>query len=168
MRSVKYDGCIVFENGDVIGVSGKKLKPAFNKDGYPTAKFGSRTRTIHRVLYECFKGGIPKGLEIDHIDGDRTNNSLDNLEAVTHKENIRRAALKGSYKNNPLRQGQKHGRAILDDMQVLTIRTMAKKEPNGMGDGWSHVELAKLYGVSATRIYGIRSNREWKHLPCAD
>lgn len=42
---------------------------------------------VHRFIWECFNGPIPNGLEIDHIDGDPTNNKLENLKIGTHKEN---------------------------------------------------------------------------------
>lgn len=42
----------------------------------------------HRVIWHYFNGEIPIGLQIDHIDGNRKNNRLDNLRLVTHKENM--------------------------------------------------------------------------------
>jgi hypothetical protein len=42
---------------------------------------------IHRLVYLTFMGDIPKGLEINHLDGDTTNNRVDNLEVVTPAEN---------------------------------------------------------------------------------
>lgn len=138
-----------------------------NRDGYLDVYYCKKNWRSHRLLYTIFIGEIPSGLEIDHVDGNRKNNSIDNLEVVTHKENIRRAAEKGSYKNNALRSGSSHGRSILDDMQVLTIRTMPKRAKNGRGSGVSNTELAKLYGVSVTRIVNIRNGKEWKMLPNA-
>ena len=44
-------------------------------------------RRAHRVVYETFVGKIQYGLVIDHIDGCKVNNSLDNLRMVTHSEN---------------------------------------------------------------------------------
>ena len=46
--------------------------------------------TIHRIVAETFIESIPKGYDIDHIDGDKSNNSVTNLEIVTHQENMRR------------------------------------------------------------------------------
>ena len=45
-------------------------------------------RRLHRVVYETFVGKIPKGLEIDHIDGDKHNNDITNLRAVTRSQNM--------------------------------------------------------------------------------
>lgn len=51
-----------------------------------------KMHSIHRLVYEAFVGKINDGYELDHIDTDRTNNSLSNLRIVTSQEN----------KNNPL------------------------------------------------------------------
>ena len=85
------------------------------KPYYPEIEYTPNKRTvrqrctlgrIHRLVWEAFNGPIPKGLEIDHIDTDGTNNRLDNLRLVTHTENM----------NNPLskqhasdsKRGEKH------------------------------------------------------------
>ena len=45
---------------------------------------------VHRVVWEAFNGSIPKGFEINHIDGNGGNNRLDNLELVMHSENLKK------------------------------------------------------------------------------
>lgn len=45
-------------------------------------------RRGHRLIYETFVGKIKSGLEIDHKDGNKHNNKLTNLRAVTHSENM--------------------------------------------------------------------------------
>ena len=45
---------------------------------------------VHRLVYECFIS--PKYDVINHIDGNKTNNCVENLESVTHKENMQKAA----------------------------------------------------------------------------
>ena len=47
--------------------------------------------SMHRLMWEIYNGAIPKGYEIDHIDRNPSNNSLDNLRLVTHSENARNA-----------------------------------------------------------------------------
>ena len=46
---------------------------------------------VHRFIYECIKGDIPNGLQINHIDSNRQNNCIDNLEVVTQSENMQHA-----------------------------------------------------------------------------
>ena len=52
------------------------------KDGKYTHKL------IHRLVWEAFNGPIPGRLEINHKDLDKTNNHIDNLELVTHQQNL--------------------------------------------------------------------------------
>lgn len=42
---------------------------------------------VHRLVYETFVGEIPDGYEIDHINRNKTDNRLENLRLVTHKQN---------------------------------------------------------------------------------
>ena len=52
------------------------------KDGRYTKKL------VHRLVWEAFHGEIPARLEINHKDLDKTNNRLDNLDLVTHQDNL--------------------------------------------------------------------------------
>lgn len=44
---------------------------------------------LHRAMWETFKGDIPEGFHIDHIDTDKANNNIENLRCVTPAENNR-------------------------------------------------------------------------------
>ena len=46
-----------------------------------------RSIKVHRLVYMTFVGDIPQGYQIDHIDGDASNNNLENLRCVTPREN---------------------------------------------------------------------------------
>ena len=48
---------------------------------------------LHNIIYAWYKGEVPLGYEVDHLDGDTFNNSPENLELVTHAENVRRQSL---------------------------------------------------------------------------
>lgn len=48
-------------------------------------------RAVHRVVWEAFNGPIEGRLEINHKDLNRANNRLDNLELVTHQQNVQHA-----------------------------------------------------------------------------
>jgi len=81
-------------DGTVINLkNGKELIP-YRHRGYSKIKLtndkGKRIAwRINRLVYEAHLGTIPKGYEIDHIDGDRSNNNLDNLRMVTRQQNIK-------------------------------------------------------------------------------
>lgn len=46
---------------------------------------------VHRLIWECFNGLIPKNMDINHIDGNPINNNLNNLELTSHKINCQKA-----------------------------------------------------------------------------
>lgn len=52
---------------------------------------------INRLVYMAFNGEIPEGYEVDHIDGDRFNNSIDNLQILTPEENSAKRAYEPKF-----------------------------------------------------------------------
>ena len=87
--------------------------------------------------------------EVDHIDGNKKNPSADNLEWVSHQENVRRAAARGSY------SGERNSRAILNKYEVIFIR-----EANKLGI--TQRMLSKKMGVSKYTIADIMRGKTWK------
>ena len=88
-----YD--VTYSDGLIIS-KGKDCKQMMGKDGYKIVylwdvDFGKYRRVdVHKVVALLAVPGYKKGLEVDHKDGNKTNNSPENLEWVTHKENMRR------------------------------------------------------------------------------
>ena len=61
-------------------ISAKELKVHMDGYGYPSVNIGEKTFRVHRLVAEAAIGGpLPKGAEIHHVDGDKTNNSPGNL-----------------------------------------------------------------------------------------
>ena len=92
----KYD---ISSEGKVRNaITGRILKPGRNQKGYLTIvlyKNGTpHTKKIHRLVADTFYDGNFDKLEVNHIDGNKTNNFIGNLEWCTGSENI-----KHSYKN---------------------------------------------------------------------
>jgi hypothetical protein len=52
-----------------------------------------------RLMYEAFKGNIPKGMTVNHIDENKTNDDIRNLELLTIGDNVRYSAKKRKLKN---------------------------------------------------------------------
>lgn len=80
-------------------VSGELLKPFSGSRKYLSVDLGYAEKpkrvTVHKLVMETFNPeGYFEGAEVDHIDGDKTNNKLSNLEWVTHDENMRRWAVR--------------------------------------------------------------------------
>lgn len=67
--------------------AGKEAMTAVRR-GYRVGNIFSRTYSAHRVIWAIVTGDWPEG-DVDHIDGDRTNNRLANLRDVSRQENLR-------------------------------------------------------------------------------
>ena len=65
------------------------------KDGYATVMIGEVNHKVHRIVWKMAHGNDP--MEIDHIDGDKGNNRLENLRSVSRGANLRNKSL---YANN--------------------------------------------------------------------
>ena len=85
-----------FENYEVsnygnVRRNGKVLKCSRHSQGYRYFQLKRSDRRVnylvHHLVAQQFIGDRPKGLIIDHIDRDRTNNHVDNLRYTTYKEN---------------------------------------------------------------------------------
>lgn len=74
---------------------GRVLRPGKSKDGYLKVELFNDSkpcsRYVHRLVVEAFIGGIPAGLEVNHISGQKVDNCLENLEVVTHAMNTQHA-----------------------------------------------------------------------------
>jgi hypothetical protein len=90
----------------------RPLKPALVKH-YPTVclcKEGVYARrSVHRLVWEAFNGNIPGRLEVNHKDLDRANNRLENLELLTHRENVNHAHAIYADERTHLPKGSRHG-----------------------------------------------------------
>lgn len=67
--------------------AGKKAGNVNNSTGYVEVKLNSIKLRVHRVVYLMFNGHMDQGLLIDHIDGNRINNTPLNLRVVNQSEN---------------------------------------------------------------------------------
>jgi hypothetical protein len=89
----KYRGVYANKSGTIIGVFGGVLKPYENSKGYQRVKVQGKDIFVHKFVWETYKGLVDSsdGLTINHIDGNKKNNSLSNLRRVTMSENAQHA-----------------------------------------------------------------------------
>ena len=75
------------------------MSPMVKKDGYcqiHLQRNGAVSRRyIHRLVVEAFCGKIPEDRQVNHVDGDKSNNKIANLEIVSAAENIQHAIRSG-------------------------------------------------------------------------
>lgn len=151
----------------------KHLTPSVSSKGYISVclsrgrKKTQRVIRVHRLVATAFLGPEPEGKEVNHIDTNRTNARLSNLEYVTHDQNMKHAARLGRMNPgprgpNPNRQGEKSAAAKLTDQNVIDIR-------HAILSGVTGNALAKQYGVTSMSISMIKSGKSWGHLSeCRD
>lgn len=113
-------------------LSRKKLHQTKEKNGYLTVILvddnGEKHKWyVHRLLYNVFVGKIKIGYEVDHIDGDRTNNHLDNLRMITHRENANTETAKQRYKRANARDQGKYDRLRLERARTKRAEKNAKR-----------------------------------------
>lgn len=107
---------------------------------------------VHRLVMAAFVGPCPDGMEVNHKDGDKLNNNLDNLEYVTRLENIHH-----SHRIGRGRRGECHGMSIFNNQQVIEIRERFK-------NGEFMRALARHYKCSRGCIKHIVIRKSWKHI----
>ena len=91
-----YPNYGITREGNVISLrTGRPLKPGISKDGYARVSLSrdgkTHTHTIHSLMADAFLGPRPEGWQVDHLNHNRSDNRLENLEYVTPLENTHRS-----------------------------------------------------------------------------
>lgn len=91
--------------GRVFNRSGKELKQWLTRDGYCMVRLCrngyEKSCSVHRLVADAFFDGNHDGYEVNHIDGDKQNNFVGNLEWVTRSENLQHS-YKANLRKSPL------------------------------------------------------------------
>lgn len=151
----KYE---ISKTGIIRNIITKKPKKQYlNSMGYPMISISHKNQSnphrVHRLLANTFIPNPENLPEINHKDGNKTNNHLNNLEWCTHLENMNHAFTTGLANNT----GIQNGMSKLNDMQAKEIKLLLDK-------GISQYKISKLYNVSRSAILKIKLNKTWKHV----
>lgn len=138
----------------------KIMKPAIDGSGYLRTMLIrddgiTHTIKVHRIIAQTFIDNPENKPEVNHKNGIKTDNSINNLEWCTRTENIRHCIDNGWMVAH---HGEKNGFSILKEYQVREIRD--KFEPRV----YTRKMLAKEYGVKESTIKDIVIGKSWKHL----
>lgn len=106
---------------------------------------------VHRLVAIAFIPNPNNYPQVNHIDGNKSNNSVSNLEWCSVLQNMRHSWDIGLRKSKSLEQSPR-AKLVNNDVEHII-----KSDKKGS-------ELAKQYGVSCTAIYNIRSGRSWSKL----
>ena len=154
LGNVKSLSRIILRNGKYPFLSKEKLlKINVNKFGYSYISLENNGEQkyflIHRLVGIAFILNNENKSDINHINGVKTDNIVNNLEWNTRKENIRHSVVNGLTSI-----GEKHYCAKLTEKQVLEIRESNLKQK----------DLAVFYKVNGSLISSIKTRKKWKHI----
>jgi hypothetical protein len=131
---------------------GKLLKQSL-RGQYLAVSVGGKRISVHRLIALAWLGPPLVGMEVNHKDGQKLNNKLDNLEYVTKSQNALHAFSLGLRKARRV-YGENAGNTKLKTSDVLKIRSSLKPAR----------ELSKIFGVTDVHIRLIKRRKTWKHL----
>jgi len=132
-------------------LKGRLLTFRKHSQGYRAVSLGNgKQATVHSLVMLAFVGERPDGAWINHKNGDKADNRLENLEYCTPKQNQEHAVHTGLAPRPP-------GGDKLTPADVLSINERLKQ-------GESTVALGREFGVARGMISSIRTGRAWQHL----
>ena len=139
--------------------TGNILKPTLIGRGYCSCyvSLGSRNKgklfRIHRLVAEAFIDNPDNKPQVNHIDCNKLNNNVDNLEWCTNHENMQHAH---DNKLMNLPKGEKSKNSKLNKKEVLEIREYQGK--------LSSRKVGILYNIDKSTILSIWNRKTWKHI----
>lgn len=145
-----------FKNGKV-----EEQKLRKNNNGYLRAQIFYKDYYIHRLVAFCYISNPNNYSEINHIDGDKTNNSVSNLEWCTRSENNQHAFKTGLRDPEFMRKiakSEKH-RVAMQKISATEVKNIRSLILNGLSDR----KISEITGVSRGSIWQIRKGKTYVH-----
>jgi hypothetical protein len=147
----------VSSEGRVRNKRGLLLKPRMSNCGYARVALSKKRAythiSIHRLVLLTFVGCPADNMECRHLDGNRTNNRLSNLQWGTKLENAQDRISHGMQV-----RGARVAIAKLNDRKVQIVKWILAR---GV---MSQQKIADLFGVAQTKISAIHTGQTWKHV----
>lgn len=135
------------------------LSPILDSTGYMVVTLcqdGRRQRTsVHALVASAFLGPRPAAADVNHLDSDRANNALPNLEYATRAQNVRHGYVHGMADA----KGERNGHARLTESDVVQIRSLPSDTAA------NRREIARAFNVSYATVLDVLKRRTWDHVP---
>lgn len=133
--------------GNVKSLTRNKLLKPRSNHRYLFVDLGKdrERKYIHRLVWETFVGPIPKGLQINHLDENKLNNSLTNLSLVTPRENMNWGSWPEKFAK-PIHQYDKNGNFIKEWTSSMSIQR---------GLGFNRVGISQCANGKLKSAYGF-------------
>lgn len=151
-RFVEYsDGRRTFTKGKILrhNINGKyKIRMVHLYDGVKR-----KAISVHRLVAIAFIANPDNKTDVNHIDGNRENNAVNNLEWTTHLENMQHGFRHGLINNT----GTNHGNNVYSEIDIQQV-------VNLLHQGYGNAEIEKITGVSRATVYQIKAKNQWTHI----
>lgn len=150
MKQINVNGVdvIVHSNGTITNCKTNKIIKFHKSNGYLRARIGNKQEYLHRLIAKAFISKNIENYSINHIDGNKLNNSIKNLEILSLSENTKHAHETGINNN----KGELNKSSLLTKKQALEIFNSNKP----------YKELSKQYNISISTISLIKNKKKWK------
>ncbi len=139
----------ISKDGIIRNIKTKTIKSQYiSSTGYYMISISkinkSKPHRVHRLLANNYIDNPENLKEVNHLDGNKLNNNLSNLEWCSHLGNMKHAFSTGLANNT----GSKNGMSKLKEKSILEIKEKLKQ-------GMSQYKISKQYGVSRSAILKI-------------
>lgn len=158
MKETYVANYFVNEQGDVLNKRGNKLAKQVNRDGYLTVNLWTNNRqkkyAVHRLVARTLIPNPKNKPCVNHIDGNKQNNSVENLEWVTYSENTVHALELGL---KVIQKGSEVHNSTITETEAHEICRL-------MQQGFRNIDIHDSLGVSKNVLKDIRQKRTWLHV----
>mgnify|MGYP001451717531 CR=1 FL=1 len=151
---VGNENYLVSNTGKIKNGQGDILLGSDDGRGYIRVCLNYKLKRLHRVVATAFLVNKENKSEVNHIDGNKKNNCVENLEWSTRKENMAHAFSNKLCVNG---FGEKSARSILTADQVKYIRDNCKPRSKE----FSQTALGRKFGVTNSTVWRVLNNDSW-------
>jgi len=141
--------------------NGRFLKPILHRQGYLRCKLYKGDDDYkgivfynHRLVALAYIKNLENKKTVNHIDGNKMNNNISNLEWMTQCENMQHSFDIGLRSH----KGENHPSSKLNEAKVRIIKTLFNR------NDITQQEISNFFDVSFSAISDIKTGRSWKHL----
>ena len=123
-----HPGFKAMTDGTILGKRGKPMIGHVDRCGYREVLLSENGKTnsarVHRLVAETFIPNPNNYRDVNHIDGNKLNNNIDNLEWVSHSNNIRHSYKNGLQNNITNRYGNYHVLTNIEIQEILELHSI--------------------------------------------
>lgn len=157
IKSIKnFEGLYTIDElGQIFSISKNRYLTPNLSGNYPRIKLSKNNKdymfAIHKLVASTFIGEPIYGYVVNHIDGNKMNYALKNLEYITFSDNSKHSYKLGMSKSTT---GIKSGTSKLSEDDIINIYNSTDK----------YIEISKEYNISIPLVSLIKSGKRWASL----